>query len=267
MVRARKRFGQNFLHDEVVLQQIQSAVAPKPDDWIFEIGPGQGALTRQFYGLCARLQAVEIDRDLIAGLQAQFPNLELTSNDILRVDMAGLLAGDENHAQPAWRVVGNLPYNLSTPLLGRLLAQHGLVRDMHFMLQKEVAERLAAVPSTKAWGRLSVMIQYHCDVELLFDVAPESFTPAPAVQSSVVRLTPHATLAGGDGMAAALERCVALAFQQRRKRLSNALKTLELDFDQLPVDPGARPDQLSTQDYLAIAQHVMDRSNDAKGDV
>lgn len=259
MVRPRKRFGQNFLHDEVVLQQIQTAVGAKATDWIFEIGPGRGALTSQFYGFCERLQAVEIDRDLVAGLRVRFPDLELVSGDILRVDMAELLATDERRPLPAWRVVGNLPYNLSTPLLGRLLAQHGLVRDMHFMLQKEVAERLAAVPSTKAWGRLSVMIQYHCSVELLFDVAPESFTPAPAVQSSVVRLTPHATLAGGPGMTQALERCVALAFQQRRKRLSNALKALELDFDQLPVDPGARPDQLGTQEYLAIAQQLLDR--------
>lgn len=259
MVRPRKRFGQNFLHDEVVLQQIQTAVSPRVDDWIFEIGPGQGALTKQLYGFCERLQAVEIDRDLIPGLRVKFPNLELVSGDILRVDMAELLASDAQHPQPAWRVVGNLPYNLSTPLLGRLLAQHGMVKDMHFMLQKEVAERLAAVPSTKAWGRLSIMIQYHCSVELLFDVAPESFTPAPSVQSSVVRLTPHASLAGGPELTQALERCVALAFQQRRKRLSNSLKTLELDFDQLPVDPGARPDQLGTQDYLAIAQYLLDR--------
>lgn len=261
MVQPRKRFGQNFLHDAVVLQQIQSAVAPKSSDWIFEIGPGQGALTSQLYGLCERLQAVEIDRDLIAGLRVRFPSLELTSGDILKVDLAQLLSSDAQHPEPAWRVVGNLPYNLSTPLLGRLLAQHGLVRDMHFMLQKEVAQRLAAVPSTKAWGRLSVMIQYYCSVELLFDVAPESFTPAPAVQSSVVRLTPHETLLGGPQMAGALERCVALAFQQRRKRLSNALKTLELDFDQLPVDAGARPDQLGVQEYLAIAQQLLDRQH------
>ncbi len=258
-VRARKRFGQNFLHDVVVLERIQAVVNPQPHEWILEIGPGHGALTQYLHGYCERLQAVEIDRDLIAGLRAKFAGLELTNADILRVDFAALLAGDATHPPPAWRVVGNLPYNLSTPLLGRLLAQQALIQDMHFMLQKEVAERLAATPSTKAWGRLSVMIQYQCDVEILIDVPPEAFTPAPAVQSWIVRITPKQTLAGSPELTAALEQTVALAFQQRRKRLSNALKPLALDFHPLPVDPGARPDQLGVQDYLAIAEQLLER--------
>ena len=271
MVRARKRFGQNFLHDGQVLAQIFAAVAPKPDDWLFEIGPGQGALTEQFYGYCARLQAVEIDRDLVSMLRARYEDLELVSADILKVDLESLLAPDTAQGQRLWRVVGNLPYNLSTPLLGRLLQHRARIADMHFMLQKEVAQRLAAQPHSKAWGRLSVMIQYHCDVELLFDVAPESFTPIPAVQSSVVRLTPRQQLAGAQGSAVALEKVVALAFQQRRKRLSNALKSLGIDWNHLPIDPGARPDQLGVADYLVIAEHVLAQpiappnDNDPKG--
>lgn len=254
---ARKRFGQHFLSDTFVLNQIASAVALSSSDALFEIGPGRGALTDVLYGACARYRAVEIDRDLIAPLRQRFPALELTSADILEVSLA------EQLAEGPWRVVGNLPYNISTPLLERLFGQLEQIVDIHVMLQKEVGDRLAAVPGTKAYGRLSVGAQTRARIVPLFDVAPESFTPPPAVQSVVLRLEPlpaeqqlPATVAG------ALDQCLRLAFQQRRKRLSNALKSLSIDFAAAGLDPALRADQVSVAAYVDLARWLCESSSE-----
>ncbi|NOY62622.1 MAG: 16S rRNA (adenine(1518)-N(6)/adenine(1519)-N(6))-dimethyltransferase RsmA, partial [Gammaproteobacteria bacterium] len=188
--RARKRFGQNFLHDGHVIARIVAAVRPRPGQQIVEIGPGQGALTEPLLDAAGELDVVELDRDLIPLLEQRFnaqQTLRIHQADALKFDFS-TLRGD--CADAALRVVGNLPYNISTPLLFHLLSFSGLIKDMHFMLQKEVVDRLAAQPGGGDYGRLSVMMQYHCQVERLFVVKPGSFTPVPKVDSAIVRLTP-----------------------------------------------------------------------------
>ncbi|MEZ5552665.1 MAG: 16S rRNA (adenine(1518)-N(6)/adenine(1519)-N(6))-dimethyltransferase RsmA [Pseudomonadales bacterium] len=245
---ARKRFGQHFLEDEGVLQQIGSAVRPRADDQLLEIGPGHGALTAQLFGSSRRYQAVEIDRDLIAPLLARFHGIELHSADILKVDVDRLLD------PPGWRIVGNLPYNITTPLLMKLFESIGAITDMHFMVQRELGARLAAEPGTKAWGRLTVITQYHCEVEALFDVPPEAFVPPPKVHSQVLRLVPRSSPQQVD--VHALGQVLRVAFSGRRKRIANALKRFEVDWDRAGVDAGARADQLSVQQYVDITNVV-----------
>jgi len=262
-VKPRKRFGQHFLADAGVLGHIIKAVRPAPADLLLEIGPGQGALTAYLAReVCTpdatgRYVVVEIDRDLVPFLHARFPGIEIVNSDILRVDLGVLFgAAPVDHeaasAPQQWRVVGNLPYNISTPLLVLLLQHLPRIRDMHFMLQREVAERLAAEPGTKAWGRLTVLMQYHCLVENLFDVAPESFSPPPRVWSAVVRITPRSDKPPVD--ADALDTVLRHAFSQRRKRLSNALQLLEIDWSACGVDPGKRADAITVDEYLALAR-------------
>ena len=246
-MRARKRFGQHFLTDRGVLEQMVRAIGPRPDDQLLEIGPGHGALTEHLYGLTRRYLAVEIDRDLAPLLKARFDGLELVNADVLQVDLAALL-GDGG----SWRLVGNLPYNISTPLMLQVLGVLDRVADMHFMLQREVAVRLAAGPGSKAWGRITVLMQYHCDVDLLFEVPPESFDPPPRVWSAVLRLLPkRETLPLNDP--AALDRVLRHAFAQRRKRLGNALQSLEPDWDRAGVDPDQRADAVSVAGFVALA--------------
>jgi 16S rRNA (adenine1518-N6/adenine1519-N6)-dimethyltransferase len=253
-MKARKRFGQHFLIDEGVLDAILRAVRPSRGDRLLEIGPGPGALTQRLYATFAeahsgtadgRFVAVEIDRDLVPALLARYPRLQLVNDDILRVDLSALLADG------GWRIVGNLPYNISTPLLVRLLRHLDRIQDMHFMLQREVAQRLAAVPGTKDWGRLTVLAQYHATVEHLFDVGPDSFSPPPRVWSSVVRIRPRA-LAGAP-FPPTLDAVLRHAFSQRRKRLSNALQSLPIDWSAAGVDPGKRADAVSVEEYVALA--------------
>jgi len=244
--RARKRFGQHFLVDEGVLQRIADVVNVAPDDRLLEIGPGPGALTHYLYGDAVRYVAVELDRDLIAPLKARFSGLELISADILRIDLAALLD------PPGWRLVGNLPYNISSPLLLKLFQHLPLIRDMHFMFQRELGARIGAAPGSKSWGRLGVLTQYYCEVESLFDVPPEAFSPPPKVYSQVVRLVPRQTLADVD--LERFNRVLQLAFSARRKRIANGLKTLSLDWSQVSVDPDARPDVLSVEDFVGLAR-------------
>ena len=210
--RARKRFGQHFLTDEGVLQRIADVVQLSSDDHLLEIGPGPGALTEYLYGDPAQYVAVELDRDMIAPLKARFPDLELISADILRVDLDALLD------PPGWRLVGNLPYNISSPLLLKLFRHLPRIRDMHFMFQRELGERIGASPGTKSWGRLGVLTQYYCRVESLFDVPPEAFSPPPKVFSQVVRLVPRQDLAEVD--MERFSRVLQLAFSSRRKRIA-----------------------------------------------
>ena len=278
-MRARKRFGQHFLTDASVLARTLECIGPRPTDRLLEIGPGRGALTEYLHGATERLVAIEIDRDLAPMLRARFPKLELIVADVLQFDFDELgepsageregaplarkepSAGEREGAPLAgkpdapWRIAGNLPYNISTPLLVRLLASKLPIEDMHFMLQKELAERIDGQPGTKAWGRLSVLVQFRCAVERLFDVEPSSFVPPPQVRSSLVRLTPRAeTLPLLHP--ARLDAVLRTAFSARRKRLDNALKALPVDWDRSEVDRSARPDQLSVADYVRIANAV-----------
>lgn len=254
--RARKRFGQNFLTDEGVIERIAAAVAAGTDEHLVEIGPGQGALTGALLDTGCTLDVIELDRDLIAGLLAAFvrnPRFTLHQGDALQFDFTAL--GDEHRRL---RVVGNLPYNISTPLIFRLLQYSERVQDMHFMLQREVVERLAAEPGSKLWGRLGIMAQYFCRVEHLFDVPPTAFRPAPKVWSSVVRLTPYRTSPWPDCNAQALREVVRCAFAQRRKTLRNNLKDI-IDTEQLEalgIDPGARAETLQLTQFIEIANAI-----------
>lgn len=248
----RRRFGQNFLVDRAVVERIVDAIAPAPSDTIVEIGPGQGALTQPLLQCVEHLHAVEIDRDLVAELRARFPpdRLTLHEADALRFDFAAL--GD------SLRIVGNLPYNISSPLLFRLADSLECIRDCHFMLQREVVERMAAPPGGKTYGRLSIMLQYRFSVERLFRVAPGSFRPAPRVDSAVVRLTPlrpQPIAARDDDV---FSRVVAEAFSHRRKTLRNALRSMvsEPAFAAAGVDADLRPEMLSVAQFVRLADAI-----------
>jgi 16S rRNA (adenine1518-N6/adenine1519-N6)-dimethyltransferase len=255
--RARKRFGQNFLVDDAVIDRIVDAIRPAAGQRIVEIGPGQAALTRPLAASGARLDLLEIDRDLAAELARRFagrPDVTVHEGDALAVDFAAISGGQR------FRLVGNLPYNISTPLLFHLMRWTALIEDMHFMLQKEVVDRIAAEPGGKSWGRLSVMIQYHCAVTRLFDVPPEAFRPPPRVVSSVLRLTPHAAPPVRIDDFEAFERLVARAFAQRRKTLRNSLRGLvdPAAMEAAGIDPGARPETLGLAGFAALARAAGD---------
>ena len=254
--RARKRFGQNFLQDPGMIRQIVRAVGPAPGDHLVEIGPGMGAITELLLESGARLDAIELDRDLLPGLRVKFfnyPQFQVHEADALKFDFASLKQQDE-----PLRIVGNLPYNISTPLIFHLLGFEGMVADMHFMLQKEVVERLAAEPGTGQWGRLSVMAQYYCRVEKLFEVPPECFHPRPKVDSAIVRLTPTRA---PDCQVADIDAFTALvrqAFAQRRKTLRNNLKgsVKAEQFEFLGIDPQRRPETLTLQEFVRLANYL-----------
>ncbi len=254
--RPRKRFGQNFLTDHSVIDRIAGAIAARSSDHLVEIGPGQGALTEALAPVGCQLDVIELDRDLIAGLLAAFsiyPDFTLHSADALNFDFASLAVNGE-----PLRVVGNLPYNISTPLIFKLLDNAGIIRDMHFMLQLEVVQRLAASPGNKHWGRLGIMAQYHCQVEQLFDVPPEAFNPPPRVQSAIVRLTPHAERPWPECDETRLRQVVQASFAQRRKTLRNNLKGL-IDgsaLEHLGIDPGARAETLELSQFIEITKAV-----------
>lgn len=257
--RARKRFGQNFLHDAGVIHRIQRAIHARPGERIVEIGPGQGALTEGILDSGAHLDVVELDLDLIPILQQKFAdraNFSLNQGDALKFDFGKL-----THDPRSLRIVGNLPYNISTPLIFHLLDHASLIRDMHFMLQKEVVERLAAEPGGGDWGRLSIMVQYHCRVEHLFNVGPGAFNPAPKVDSAIVRLVPHEELPHPAQDPRQLEIVVRQAFNQRRKTLRNTLKGL-LDADAIAaanVDGSLRPEQLDLAAFVRLSDQLCAR--------
>jgi 16S rRNA (adenine1518-N6/adenine1519-N6)-dimethyltransferase len=251
----RKRFGQNFLHDPHFVRSCIDAIAPRPDDNMVEIGPGLGALTEPLLQTVKHLQVVEIDRDLIARLRTRF------SPDQLTIHEGDALKFDFGQLGPKLRVVGNLPYNISTPLLFHLAQYAAHIRDMHFMLQKEVVQRMAAAPSTPDYGRLSVMLQYRFFVDHLFDVPGGAFNPPPKVTSAFVRLAPLVPLpwpAHDEGIFATI---VSSAFATRRKTLRNALKPyLDVSgFDALCVDPMLRAENLGVEEFVRIANHVAHR--------
>ena len=249
----RRRFGQNFLRDETVLRALVAAIAPAPVDQIVEIGPGPGALTDRLVGRCAALHLVEIDRDLVGDLARRYggdATVSIHQADALKFDFSGLRSGGSK-----LRVVGNLPYNISTPLLFHLFEQADAVADMHFMLQREVVARLIAEPGSPDYGRLSVMARYYCRAEALFEVAPESFFPQPKVMSAVVRLVPHHR-PSVDVALPALQQVVLAAFGQRRKTLRNSLRALMSPsmLEALGIDAGKRAQDLALDDFAAIAR-------------
>ena len=255
MHRARKRFGQHFLHDPGVIARIIAAAAPQPDDRLIEIGPGLGALTLPLLERVRELHAVEIDRDAIRHLRAAAQGrgvLHIHEADVLEFDLAQLR--DERRM----RLVGNLPYNISTPLLFRLIGYRGLIQDMHFMLQKEVVDRMAAGPGTDDYGRLTVMLAPWLRVEPLFDIGPGAFRPPPRVTSTVVRLTPHAQPPFAIQDPKRYAQVVAAAFAQRRKTLRNALKPLldAQDIAAAGVDPGLRAEVVPPAGFEALARRL-----------
>ncbi len=254
--KARKRFGQNFLHDQGVIHRIVMAINPNPQQHLVEIGPGLGALTREVLPLVGEMDAIELDRDLIPKLTTMaqgLGELHLYSTDALKFDFSSLQKSTEPLS-----VFGNLPYNISTPLIFHLCAQGGLIREMHFMLQKEVVERMVAEPGSKRYGRLSIMVQYYCHVRCLFFVPASAFRPVPKVESAIVRLQPHKTksfLARNEKLFSSL---VTTAFNHRRKTLRNALKDLlsEQQLIDSGVNPDIRPEGISLQQFIAIANHL-----------
>ena len=252
---AKKRFGQNFLVDQNIIADIIRAIRPEADDNMVEIGPGLGALTRPLLKLLNKLHVVEIDRDIIARLKTDYPQdkIVIHEGDALKFDFATLDA--------PLRIVGNLPYNISSPLLFHFSDYAGRITDMHFMLQNEVVERMVAAPSTPEYGRLSVMLQYRFHMEKLIDVPPQSFRPSPKVNSAVVRMIPIPAdkITVQDEMLFA--KVVATAFGQRRKTLRNALKgyLAESDFSELGIDAQLRAENLGVAEFANITRLLGER--------
>lgn len=254
---ARKRFGQNFLQDKQVIQRIVDAISPLPEQHLVEIGPGQGALTLPVLKKAGELDVIEIDRDLIPPLKARCAEkgkLTVYQADVLDFDFS-FLAKD---GRPL-RVIGNLPYNISTPLIFHLLQFASQITDMHFMLQKEVVDRLAARPGNSTYGRLSIMVQYRCQVMSLFNVDPHAFHPQPQVDSSIVRLIPYRELPYKAHDFAHFASVVKAAFAHRRKTLRNCLKDLatDADWERMDMDSHLRPEQLSLAEYVKLSNTLL----------
>lgn len=256
---ARKRFGQHFLHDKQIIQRLIDIIAPQRNEHFVEIGPGQGALTVPILKIIGNMDAIEIDRDLIPHLKmrcADKGNLIVHAVDALEFNFGMLFKPNE-----PLRVIGNLPYNISTPLIFHLLEFAACITDMHFMLQKEVVDRITAEPNDKAYGRLSIMVQYHCKTAALFDVPPAAFYPPPQVESKIIRLIPHKNI---PYLAKDYQHFTAIvreAFSHRRKTLRNSLKELMPDekWQQIGIDSQRRPEQLNVQDYVTISNCLMER--------
>jgi len=251
--RPRKRFGQHFLRDAAVIQRIVAAIDPRPGQRLVEIGPGEGVLTGPVLARAGRLEVVELDRDLAADLTRRLgepAGLVVHQADALRFDFSSLAAGER------LRVIGNLPYNISTPLLFHLFSQAEVIEDMVFMLQKEVVDRLVAEPGSRQYGRLSVMARFYCSMDWLFDVGPEAFHPPPRVDSAIIRIRPRALDEADRALHPALDAVVRAAFNQKRKTIRNSLKGV-VDSGQIEatgVDPGARPETLSLDAFLNLAK-------------
>ena len=248
--RPRKRFGQHFLTDPGVIEAIVGAVAPAKDDVIVEIGPGRAAITRSLAARAGTLHAIELDRDLAVRLRRDF-----AADSHVRIHQADALGFDYASLGPALRIVGNLPYNISTPLLFRLLECMENIVDMHFMLQKEVVDRMAAAPGSKAYGRLGIMLGCHFQIDALFDVDRLAFDPPPEVTSAVVRLVPLPSGTYVIEDEARLSRLVAQAFSQRRKTIRNSLRDVadEAVLESVGIDPGLRPEAIAIADYVRLA--------------
>lgn len=259
---ARKRFGQNFLQDSSVIYNILAFAQLQKDEHWLEIGPGLGALTQPLLDAGVKLDVVELDRDLVKILSKRFAdrsNFTIHGADALQFDFASLVQPGEK-----LRVIGNLPYNISTPLMFHLLDNANLIQDMHFMLQKEVVDRICAEPGSKQYGRLSVMMQYFCDTECLFDVPPESFDPVPKVMSAIVKLTPHSQPPVAITDFEQFSQLVTKAFSQRRKTIRNSLKELlsEAQMQAIAINPNARAEELSLEEFARLHQQSMTNSSE-----
>ena len=257
--KARKRFGQNFLVDEQIIADIVTAIRPEPGDNMVEIGPGLGALTRPLLKKLDCLHVVEIDRDIIARLEKEYPQGDLKSGLIIHAGDA--LVFDFSTLAAPLRIVGNLPYNISSPLLFHFSEYADCITDMHFMLQNEVVERMVAEPSTPEYGRLSVMLQYRFQMEKLLDVPPESFRPAPKVNSAIVRMVPlpaNEILVHDEKL---FSEIVSAAFGQRRKTLRNTLRSFlrEEDFARLGIDAQLRAENLAVAEFAQMENYLHDR--------
>ncbi len=253
--RPRKRFGQHFLRDRQVIDRIVAAIRPEPGQALVEIGPGEGVLTRPVIERAGRLDVVELDRDLattLADRLGQPKGLTIHQADALKFDFASLAGSDK------LRVIGNLPYNISTPLIFHLLNQAEAISDMLFMLQKEVVDRLVAVPGSSAYGRLSVMASLYCDMDWLFDVPPQAFKPPPKVDSAIIRMVPKSLSDSDRALLPALDQVVRTSFGQRRKTLRKSLKSLINDqaFEAAGINPTARPETLSLSQFQTLARTV-----------
>jgi 16S rRNA (adenine1518-N6/adenine1519-N6)-dimethyltransferase len=252
--KARKRFGQNFLQDQHVISDIVAAIAPQQGQHLVEIGPGRAALTIPLLQSCDQLDVIELDRDLVPLLQEKlsaFPHLTIHAADALIFDYSSLVVHGEK-----LRIIGNLPYNITTPLLFHLLSQASYVEDMCFMLQREVVERICAQPGSKTYGRLSIMVQYQCEAAQLFIVPPEAFDPKPKVESAIIYLRPLTKFVGGDIPIDALNAVVTQAFSQRRKTISNTLKNIvsQSVLQAENIDLKQRPETISVEQYVAISR-------------
>lgn len=264
MHKAKKRFGQNFLIDDFIIERILAAIRVKNDEHILEIGPGLGALTQSLFLESNQLSVVEIDRDLIYGLERNFQKIsekyphksreqwQVINQDALTFQLNSIFK------EKKIRVVGNLPYNISTPLLFYFVEQLSFIEDMHFMLQKEVVERICAEPNNKNYGRLSIMLQYYCSCENLFEVPPESFDPQPKVNSAIIRLKPYTTLPIICKDTQLLSKIVLQSFSQRRKTLRNNLKKLNIDeaIEQSGIDTSLRPENIAVADYVKLCNII-----------
>ncbi len=254
---ARKRFGQNFLTDSFYINRIVTAINPTAEDQMVEIGPGLGAITELLIDQVGSLDLVELDKDLIPRLKNKFKqtHLNIHHSDALKFDFSSLVTKENNNKL---RIVGNLPYNISTPLIFHLLSYREHIQDMYFMLQKEVVERICATSNSKTYGRLSIMSQYYCHAEMLFTVPPGAFQPAPKVDSAIIKLTPRseAELSAKDPKL--LAELVTASFNQRRKTIRNNLKKhiSEADLKSLDINPGERPENLEIQDFINIANFL-----------
>ena len=250
---AKKRFGQNFLTDQSIISSLINAINPLQNQLIIEIGPGLGALTKPLLKKINHLHVVEIDRDIVSWMQKEYSSAVVTIHNIDALKFDFTTFGEN------LRVVGNLPYNISTPILFHLLDNVSHITDMHFMLQKEVVERMVASPSTPAYGRLSVMLQYHLAMEYLFTVPPEAFEPAPKVESAFVRCVPHATLPFVAKDQKHFAKIVMAAFGQRRKTLRNTLKGLldDVGFTALGINPQLRAENLSVSQFVTISNYLV----------
>lgn len=256
--RAKKRFGQNFLVDSNVIDKIIHSINPEPEDHIIEIGPGLGALTQPLLKALNRLDVIELDRDVIPELN------KLNGNERLHIHNIDVLAFDftefeqSNFELQKVRIIGNLPYNISTAVLFHLIKHRNIIQDLHFMLQKEVVERIAAATGSRDYGRLSVMMQLYFRISPLFTVAPQCFRPIPRVESAIVRLTPRTELLIDFNEHDAFADLVRQAFSQRRKTIKNTLKGI-CDTDQLDaagIDPGKRPQELAIDDYIRLFRQI-----------
>lgn len=256
---ARKRFGQNFLHDDQIIQSIVAAINPQANDFLIEIGPGLGALTEPVAEQIEHLTVIELDRDLAERLRHHpFLHQKLTviEQDVMRFDFQQLA----QQADKPLRIFGNLPYNISTPLMFHLFQYHDVIQDMHFMLQKEVVNRLCAGPNSKAYGRLTIMAQYFCQVIPVLEVPPSAFKPAPKVDSAVVRLVPHKVLPYPVKDLYWLNRVCTQAFNQRRKTLRNSLMDLFTaeQLVELEIKLTDRAENLTIADYARLANWLAD---------